>query len=291
MSKRPYVKTLAYFPTDAGPLKPQWAKAMREMDAQVCYSNYAERIVADANNGEIPSNLHQVYHGVDKNVFFPINQSEARNRLNVPQGAFIVGMVARNQPRKRFDILMKAFTEFAKDKPEAKLYLHTAPIDLGFDIGDLSRQFGLRDKLIMTEGVNPAHGVPEEMLNLIYNTFDVNALISMGDGFGLPVAESMATGCAQLVSGHSCLKELVEGHGGLTVKTATWILNSSGINTWGGVSDVDDIVTKLNILYNNKELRLAQAEMGYNFINQDKFDWDYVAEKFNRIIKDLFYVL
>jgi glycosyltransferase involved in cell wall biosynthesis len=286
-----YHKNLAYFPIDAGPLKPEWAKILSDMDAQVCYSNFAERILTEANEGKRPKNLFQIYHGVDTKTFFPINQSLARQQLDLPQDAFIVGMVARNQYRKRFDILMKAFVKFAENKPKAKLYLHTGLQDVGFDIPDLSRQFDLKDRLILTEGMDVSAPIPAKALNLIYNSFDVNALISLGDGFGLPVAESMATGCPQLVSDHSCLRELVDGHGGLTVKNAAWILNTSGINTWGGVSDVDDIVDKLNILYENRELRIKLAEEGYNYITQEKFSWDYVASKFNDIIKDMFHVI
>jgi glycosyltransferase involved in cell wall biosynthesis len=288
----PHEKIIAYFPTDAGPLKPRWAETLTDKcDIQVCYSNFAERIVVEANGNKVPENLRQVYHGVDTSTFFPINQQTARERLGLPLDAFIVGMVARNQYRKRFDILMKAFADFAKDKPEAKLYLHTAQKDIGFDIADLSRQLGLADRLIMTEGMTPAHGVPDKQLNIIYNTFDINCLISLGDGFGLPVAESMATGCVQLVSDHSCLKELVEGHGGLTVKTAAWIMHTAGINTWGGVSDEGDLTAKLELLYRNKELRLKQSELGYNFIKQEKFTWDYAAGRFETIIKELFHIL
>lgn len=289
--KNPYTKTMAYFPTDAGPIKPKWMSTLNSLDAQICYSSYAEGVVFESNNRVIPSNLHQVYHGVDTQAFFPMKKATARTRLGLPLDAFIVGMVARNQFRKRFDILMQAFVEFAADKPNAKLYLHTAPKDIGYDIADISRQLKLREKLIMTEGVTPAQGVPEDVLNLIYNSFDVNCLISLGDGFGLPVAESMATGCPQLVSGHSCLKELVEGHGGLTVNTASWILNTSGINTWGGVSDVPDLVKKLNILYKNKELRIELAAKGYDFITQEKFNWNYAAKQINDIANSLFHIL
>jgi glycosyltransferase involved in cell wall biosynthesis len=287
----PYLKTIAYFPIDSGPLKPEWAKTLTELDAQICYSEFGARIITEANDGKRPKNLHQIYHGVNRKVFFPINQQLARQRLGIPLNSFVVGMVARNQYRKRFDILVSAFAEFAKDKPEAKLYLHTALEDIGFDIRDLVRQFDLGDKLILTDDISPAHGVPEEFLNYIYNSMDVNVLLSLGDGFGLPVAESMAVGCPQLVSDHSCLKELVEGHGGLTVNTAAWILNTSGINTWGGVPDVDDTVEKLNLLYNSRELRIKLAEDGYEYISQDKFDWDNIADQFERIIKDTLHVL
>lgn len=281
-----YIQYMAYYPIDGGPLKPEWAKMLtNEFDVQVCYSHFAENVVIEANEGHRPANLYQIYHGVDTKIFYPMSQGIARAQLGLPLDSFIVGMVARNQYRKRFDLLMKAFAEFAKDKPNAKLYLHTVLKDVGFDILDLARQLKLNNnELILTEGLELPEGVPDKALNLIYNAFDVNALISMGDGFGLPVAESMAVGCPQIVSDHSCLRELVEDHGGLTIKNAAWILNVSGINTWGGVADVDDLVSKLNLLYNNKALRIKLAEDAYRFIIQDKFNWDYIIDQFDEII-------
>jgi glycosyltransferase involved in cell wall biosynthesis len=211
--------------------------------------------------------------------------------LHIDPKMFVVGMVARNQYRKRFDLLMKAFSIFAADKPDARLYLHSAMYDVGYDLGELIAQLKIIGKVFATKDLRPDKGVPVEELNMIYNCFDVNALISLGDGFGLPVAESMATGCAQLVSDHSCLKELVEGHGGLTAKTSSWLLNTSGINTWGGVTDVDDIVSKLNILYQSRDLRIKLAEEGYRFIHQSQFTWEAAGESFQQIFKSLFHLI
>jgi glycosyltransferase involved in cell wall biosynthesis len=287
----PTPKIVVYYPTDAGPIKKIWMNLLNEVDAQVCYSHYAESVVLESNGGKRPKNLHQIYHGVDTTTFFPVNQQLARNSMGIPADKFIIGMVARNQYRKRFDIFLKAFANFAKDKPEAMAYLHTAKHDVGFDIDEMVLQLGLKDRVYTTGDIRPDKGVSGKELNLIYNTFDVNALISLGDGFGLPVAESMATGCPQLVSDHSCLKELVEGHGGLTAKTSAWLMNTTGINTWGGLTDVDDLTAKMNTLYKNKDLRMAMAEQGYAFIRQDKFTWDYATNEFNKIFKGLFHLL
>jgi len=285
-----YTKMIAYYPTDSGPMKPEWVKMLGEFDAQVCYSNFAERVLIESNNNKRPKNLHQIYHGVDINTFHPVVQAEARINLGLPVDAFIVGMVARNQYRKRFDLLCKAFADFAKDKDNVKLYLHTSLHDVGFNIEDMTRQLDIQDKLILTEDLAANKGVPAHVLNLIYNSFDVNALISMGDGFGLPVAESMATGCPQLVSGHSCLQELVEGHGGLTVKTAAWMMNTGGFNTWGGLSDVEDITAKLNVLHGSRDLRMELSQQAFDFITQEQFSWDYAANEFDKIIKKIFHV-
>jgi glycosyltransferase involved in cell wall biosynthesis len=285
------VKTVAYYPTDAGPIKKNWMEMLNSLDAQVCYSHFAESVVMESNGGKRPKNLHQIYHGVDTTKYFPLNQQLARSALSIPNDKFVIGMVARNQYRKRFDILLKAFQEFSKDKPETMCYLHTAKIDVGWDIEEMVGQLGLKDRVYMTEGVRPDRGVPDDELNMIYNSWDVSALISLGDGFGLPVAESMATGCPQLVSDHSCLKELVDGHGGLTAKTSAWLMNTSGINTWGGVTDVDDLVEKMEILYNNRDMRIKLAEQGYSFIKQEKFTWDFAADEFQTIFKNLLHIL
>ena len=287
----PFLKTVAYYPTDSAPLKPEWLKTLNGLNAQVCYSHYAEGVI-EKSNGTRPTNLQQIYHGVDTKTFFPLNQSIARKFLGIPEDLFIIGMVARNQPRKRFDLLMMAFAAFAKDKPDVKLYLHTALKDIGFDIIDIARQLNITDKLILTEDITPAQGVSEERLNYIYNSFDVNCLISLGDGFGLPVAESMATGCPQIVSGNSCLSELVEDHGGLTVKNGAWLLNAGGINTWGAVSDVQDLTSKIAFMYNNKEKRLKMAEEGYYYITSGQFDWDNKAQEFqDKVFKPLFHLI
>lgn len=187
--------------------------------------------------------------------------------------------------------MCQGFAEFAQNKPEAKLYLHTALKDVGFDIADLVKQFNLNGKLIITKDLtNPSSGVPEKALNMVYNTFDVNCLISLGDGFGLPVAESMAAGVPQVVSGHSCLKELVAGHGGLTVNTIATIMNPQ-IGTWGMISDYRDLAEKLEIMYNSEDLRKRFSQEAYDFITQPQFTWDHAAQQFNTIFKKVLHIL
>jgi hypothetical protein len=40
----------------------------------------------------------------------------------------------RNQPRKRIDLTVKGFIEFAKDKPDARLWLNMGAKDMGWEI-------------------------------------------------------------------------------------------------------------------------------------------------------------
>ena len=219
----PYLKTIGYYPIDAGPIKYSTVLALKELDAQICYSHFAERIITEANKGVRPDNLYQIYHGVDTKTFYPINQQLAREKLGIPVDSWVVGMVARNQYRKRFDILISAFAKFAKNKKDVKLYLHTVPNDVGFDILDLIKnQFNIEDKILLTEGMDsPAKGVSEEMLNLIYNSFDANALISLGDGFCVdPETPVMLEG------GTKAIKDIILGDKVLTREGFKSVINT-----------------------------------------------------------------
>lgn len=53
--------------------------------------------------------------------------------------------------------------------------------------------------------------LPEEDLAGIYHLADLSVYISVFEGFGLPVIESMASGCPVLTSNVSCLPETAEG--------------------------------------------------------------------------------
>ena len=50
-------------------------------------------------------------HGFDPKLFFTVPKEMARKSLKLPEDAFVVMSLNRNQPRKRYDILITAFTE------------------------------------------------------------------------------------------------------------------------------------------------------------------------------------
>jgi glycosyltransferase involved in cell wall biosynthesis len=71
-----------------------------------------------------------VPHGVDLDLFRPRPHDRApiREKLGIPEDAFVVGMVAANsslEDRKGFRQSFVAFSRFAKNRPDAWMYLHT----------------------------------------------------------------------------------------------------------------------------------------------------------------------
>jgi len=140
--------------------------------------------------------------GVDGDVFRPLpDRVEVKRRL-IPGGedAFVVGCVARNQPRKQIPTLIKAFARFAHNKGDVFLWLHMAPQDVGWSLEELLDLHGLSGRSGFTSGLTPAIGLPDERLNEVYNAFDVMALPTAGEGFGLPLLESMAAGVPVLAT-------------------------------------------------------------------------------------------
>ena len=82
-------------------------------------------------------------HGLDRDVFYPMDQEEAREKLGLKKDIFIVLNGNRNQFRKRMDITVAAFAKFAVGRPDAQLYMHMGLKDQGWDLMPLfAREMG-----------------------------------------------------------------------------------------------------------------------------------------------------
>ena len=54
-----------------------------------------------------------------------------------------------------------------------------------------------------------AAGIPDHMMNNIYNSFDVYMMLSRGEGFGVPVIEAQAAGTPVITTNFTALRDLV----------------------------------------------------------------------------------
>ena len=160
-----------------------------------------------------------VPHGVDTNIFQPFaNRDEIRAAMNIPEDAFVVGIVANNQgkevPRKSFPQMLQAFAMFLEECPEAFLYLHTDAM-------------GHNGGLNLLPLVTDIYGIPKDRVRFvdqdrywlgqidwpqmarIYNSLDVLFNPSMGEGFGVPIIEAQACGTPVIVTDWTSMPELV----------------------------------------------------------------------------------
>ena len=103
-------KWIGYFPIDGEPVPSKWEKPVKNMDIAVAYGEWGKRVIS---HRAPRANLTHIYHGVDTHTFYPreeeLRKKEKENILGAKSTDTIIGVVARNQPRKAFDKLFEAY--------------------------------------------------------------------------------------------------------------------------------------------------------------------------------------
>ena len=210
-------KFVQYTPIDGDPIPQTWVPWLSDPDQLVLYSEYGVR---ELKKAAPQINPEMIYHGVKPDIYKPIGNdlksqlrkgivywrvkgNELVQQQGLPEDAFVIGTVARNQPRKNFDKILKTFAIFSKNKPNARLWLHSALQDAAYSLPDLAKIFGIEDKVCFTPKYNLVNGLSENDMNLLFNLFDVHFLPTQGEGFGIPILETMAAGVPQVVSNYS----------------------------------------------------------------------------------------
>jgi len=161
-----------------------------------------------------------VPHGCDFDIYHPIFP---KPEFESAGGKFVFGMVARNQLRKEWPALLRAFSQLPKRvRDRSILYCHTMPLEEsggrpGWNLPELILRLGLQGKVMFpSRKANLYWGFTEQEMAQLYNAMHCHVLLSSGEGFGLPILESMACGIPQICSNNTALSEVI-GEGGLLV--------------------------------------------------------------------------
>jgi len=150
--------------------------------------------------------------------------------LDLPREPFLLA-VGGISPNKNLELLIRILPELRKHRPELRLVL----------VGDYTKDAfrscyqGLRalvDTAHAHSAVEFAGFVPDDELAKLYNRCEAFVMPSLEEGFGLPLVEAMACGCACVVaSGHS-----LEEVGGDAVVTADPRNDAAWINALTGTA-------------------------------------------------------
>ena len=265
-------KKLFYFPFDSQDVYTEARPVVEGMDIRVAMSKFGQKILKEQTG------LDSFYipHGVDTNIYRPLPKSiiEMIKKENNWDKKFVVGCVARNQSRKQLTRLIEAFKIFAENKDDVVLFMHTHPHDpAGNNLIDFSKKIKIENKIVYSGMVSPFLGVPQSQMNVVYNCMDIHVLPTTGEGFGLPIIESMSCGVPNLCTEYTTAKELLEGHGEMA-KITTFV--SGDKNTDRAFVDVEDLAKKMDKLYYDKNLRERYSVDGRKFV-LDNFNWEKVV--------------
>jgi len=277
-------KTLFYFPSDGGGKFPDsFAEVLRKMDYKVAMAKFGQKQLKKDHDMDV----HHIPHGVNTNFYYPYkSKQEVKEQYELGKN-FVVGTVARNQPRKMLDRTLKIFAEFAQDKQDVRLFLHLDPNDpaQATHLPTMVNDLKLHNK-VRFSGMQVWHGFPLSEMPRLYNLMDVFLLSTSGEGFGIPTIEAMSCGVPVVVTDYTTTEEIIEDHNsGYAIKlagTETEKLNiptgelTGSFNVERGMCDIQDAVNKLNKLYDNAKLREKFGKNGRKGALQT-YDWDAVV--------------
>jgi len=196
----------------------------RDADRVFTFSNHWKKCLKDQG---ITRPLDVFLHGFDTKQYFPLPKEMVRKQLGLPNDAFLILNLNRNQPRKRYDLLIMAFVELIVKYPTKPIMLMCI-CDKGekggwwlFEIfqrelklrGVPVEQFGSRLMVAAQDMV-----YKDEDVNMFYNIADIGISTAEGEGWGLCQFEQMGVGIPQVVPDIGGFKEFCSSENTILVK-------------------------------------------------------------------------
>lgn len=257
---RPYFYYL-YMPTvDGQPQKEEWLDQYKRSDIVIPQTRFAKGQIEKQAPGQV--NIFDVSRpGVNPNIFKPIeNKVQLREHFGIPNDAFVLMTVMRNQPRKLFPHLIRLFVKYlAKCVEDGKIdlakksymYFHTSMPDRGWDIPKYLLDNGIAHKVYFTyickhcrqyfsslftgelTSCNHCHqvsavmtnttdGLNQHQLNMVYNLGDTYIQYATAEGYAVPLAEAKAAGLPCLAVNYSAMIDHAHEPGGFPIKVGAY---------------------------------------------------------------------
>lgn len=235
-----------------------------------------------------------IHNTLNENCFYNLGR-EAKAKLkkdnNIPEDAFVIGFMFRNQLRKQAPNLLSAFKKLIEDNDKAYLLFHTSFEETeGWDIPKLMRDIGVPNERVLATHyckkchryeIRPYSGPDKECkfcgektsvstvpvgnalteadLNEIYNCMDCYCHCMSSGGQEMPLQESKLCELPTLCTFYSCGEDwcdpTAEKTGGFPLEWHPYY--ESGSNFIKASTSFTDIAKKLQMVY---EMPLEERE-------------------------------
>lgn len=239
------IPTVCWNTFDSLPLLPDTIQKANQITHYWTWSDFARKEFHKLGFNHVKNQ----YPLVNTNNFYKLPDSkisEIKMKFGLPQDAFIIGFVFRNQLRKLVNTQIEAYALFKKHNPEIKntfLYTHTHYGE-GWDIHRLCQQYGVDPREVLCTYVcketrqyfiapfhgqdienpitkrktlitaNVGLGVTDEQLNEIYNIFSLYSHPATSGACELPCVEAALTEKIITTCGYSFGEDIIEHNKG-----------------------------------------------------------------------------
>lgn len=198
------MKRWTYHAIDAegpnGKLSKFIAETMQGFDRVLDYSAFSSKITG--NPDHLP-------HGIDTAVFYPRDRKESRRKfmesgfLGLKPDSLLIGIVGTNQARKNWQLGMETCRILLDRGHDVRLWCHVDVLDRYWSIGNLISDYELQGRVAVT-----TQRFDDDRLAQMVCACDVTLGIAP-EGFGYPIAESLACGVPVVCGSYGAQAEYV----------------------------------------------------------------------------------
>lgn len=299
----PYV---GYWPIDNPNFRLEWLSKLKYTSYPLTLSKFGKDIVDDVvkeygeGGWKYHFNIDYIYHGVDIKTFqrFPKDMLKKnrkhifRNKTKFPAGenTFVYFFCGKNCRRKQIDRLLCAYKIVASKYRDVVLFLKVGDqnnmYNLGLDLPDLVRKFGLSERVVVLDKANQdfLDGMSNIELAGWYNISDVHVSATAGEGFGLTTIESMACGKPVIITDCSTSPELIgkkNERGWLVPVKARSYMDYNGL--WSLV-DIEKMAEAMEEAYLDRKLTKKKGNEGYRWVRKN-LSWQAIVDQFDEYFR------
>lgn len=155
--------------------------------------------------------LQVIFNGVDIETYESSEHGKVKRAdLNIPEDAFVVGMVGRISPQKAPDVFVK-MAKIVRDKIPNAHFIIVGNGNQEAEVRKYAEDNGFSDRLHITGWVDDSMSYVE--------LFDIACLLSRWEGFGLALPEYMMAGKPIVASKVDAIPNIIQdGKNGLLVE-------------------------------------------------------------------------
>ncbi len=203
-----------YFPIDAsGPgkkLSTLSHHALAGYDRLLAYSQFGRDIISSTG---VDWQSDYIPHGIHQTTFYDRGREQGRELLRVIPDCKLVGCVMTNQARKDWGLWAQTAKILIDQDPSYMFWAHIDTLERYWSLPALIEDFGLSEHVRVTQAVT------DDTLAKLYSACDLTVLPSLGEGFGYPIAESLACGTPVVHHDYAAGQELIKFGGLVSPKT------------------------------------------------------------------------